>query len=167
MKTYPLVEVSACRGFSCCSLPSVISFHAVIIRPHVTTRGQMTVGEHSEALPPVAFRVDISVMAMRVSGSDPYCMFARRLFPPARLPVIGVAVIAVVPPHPDVFPAWAGGAMLMDADRGPKFYDDLSISRYPKRKRRNRTRGRRSPNRIHLVGGTVLVALTAAAWNNS
>jgi hypothetical protein len=33
MKTSPLVEVSACLGFSYCYLPSVISFRAVIIRP--------------------------------------------------------------------------------------------------------------------------------------
>jgi hypothetical protein len=100
----------------------------------MTARGQMTVGAHSEALPPVTFGINVPVMAMRVSGSDPYRMFTRRLFPPAGLPVIGAAVIAVIPSHPDVFPAWAGGAMLVDADRGPKFYDDLRMSRHPKRK---------------------------------
>jgi hypothetical protein len=109
-----------------------------IIRPHVTACGQMTVGEHSEALPPAAFRIKIPVTAMRIPGSYPYRMGTWRLFPPARLPVIGVAVIAVIPTYPDMFPAWAGGAMLMDANRGPKFYDDLSISRYPKRKAKQR-----------------------------
>jgi hypothetical protein len=100
----------------------------------MTAGGQMTVGAHSEALPPVAFRINIPVMAMRISRGNPYRMFTRRLFPPASLPVIGATVIAVVSAHPDVLPAWADGTMLVDADRGTKFYYDLRISRYPKRK---------------------------------
>jgi hypothetical protein len=135
MKTCPLVEVSACRGFSCGSLPSVISFaleiSTEIVRNNdaMTAHSQMTVAAHSEALPPAAFGINIPVAAMRVSGSHPYRMFTRRLFPPASLPVIGVAVIAMVSPHPDMFPAWAGGAMFMDADRRTKFYDDLRMRR--------------------------------------
>jgi hypothetical protein len=35
-------------------------------------------------------------------------------------------------------PAWTGGTMLADADRRPKFYYDLSLSRYPKRKAKQR-----------------------------
>jgi hypothetical protein len=54
-------------------------------------------------------------------------MFTRRLFPPARLPVIGAAVIGVVSGNPDVLPAWAGGAVFVNADRGTKFYDDLRM----------------------------------------
>jgi hypothetical protein len=138
MKTGPFAGVSACQGFSSCFLPSVISFHAVIICPHVTACGQMIAGGHSQALPPAAFRINIPVMAMRIPGSYPHRMGTRRLFPPARLPVICVAVIAVIPTYPDMFAAWAGGAMLMDPNRGPKSYDDLSISRYPKRKAKQR-----------------------------
>src|ERR1039457_2251266 len=38
MKTCPFVEVLARRGFSCCSLPSIISFHTFIIRPKFQAR---------------------------------------------------------------------------------------------------------------------------------
>ncbi len=100
----------------------------------MTAGGQVTVGAHSQALPPVAFGVNVPVMSMRVSGSDPYRMLTRRLFPPARLPVVLVSFIAVVSPYPDMVPAGTSGAMFMDADRGTKFYDDLRIGRYPKRK---------------------------------
>ncbi len=95
----------------------------------MTAGGQMIMGGHSEVLPPAAFGIDISVMPVRVSGSDPYRMGAWRLLPPARLPVIGVSFIAVVPPHPDMIPARTGGAMFMDADRGPKLYHDLRVRR--------------------------------------
>jgi hypothetical protein len=98
----------------------------------------MTMGAHIEALPPVAFGVNVPVMAVRVSGSNPYRMGAWRLFPPARLPVICVSFIVVVSAYPDMVPAWTGGAMLMDANRGTKFYDDLRMSRYPKRKPKQR-----------------------------
>lgn len=56
MKTCPLVEVSACRGFSCGSLPSVISFaleiSTEIVRNNdaMTAHSQMTVTAHSEAV---------------------------------------------------------------------------------------------------------------------
>ena len=95
----------------------------------MTVRGHLTVGAHSEALPPAAFGINIPVMAVRISGSDPYRMFAWRLFPPARLPVIGVAVIAVVSAYLDVFPARAGGAMFMDTHRGSKLDYDLRVRR--------------------------------------
>ena len=95
----------------------------------MTARGQMIMGGHSEALPPVTFCINISVMAMRVSRGYPYRVGPRRLFPTARLPVIGVAVIAVVSPHPYMLPAWARGTILMNADRGPKFYHDLRVCR--------------------------------------
>jgi hypothetical protein len=69
-------------------------------------------------------------MAVCVSGSDPYSMGAWRVFPPALLPVICVSVIVVVSAYPDMIPAWTRGAVFVDADRGPKLYDDLRIGRY-------------------------------------
>jgi hypothetical protein len=69
-------------------------------------------------LPPPAIDKDIPVMAMRVPRSDPYRMGARRLFPPARLPAVGIAIPAVVSAHPDMLPAWTSGTMFPDANRG-------------------------------------------------
>jgi hypothetical protein len=104
----------------------------------MTAGGQIIVRPHNEALPPTTFRVNIPVVTVRVSGSDPYRMSTWRLFPPARLPVISVSFIAVVSAYPDMVPAWTGGTMLADADRGTKPYYDLSMSRYPKRKAKKR-----------------------------
>ena len=83
---------------------------------------------HNE-LPPVAFRINIPVAAMRVSRSNPYRMGAWRLFPPAGLPVITASFIAVVSAYPNVIPAWTGSAVFMDADWRTKFYDDLGLCR--------------------------------------
>jgi hypothetical protein len=105
----------------------------------VTAGGQMTVGVHSEALPPVSFRIDIPVMAMPISRSNPYRVFTGRLFPPASLPGVGFTIPTVVSANPDVLPAWASGAVFVDADRGTKFYDDLRMGRYyPKGKAKQR-----------------------------
>ena len=113
----------------------------------MTAGGQIIVRARNEALPPVTFRVNIPVMAVRVSGSDPYRMSTWRLFPPARLPVICVSFIVVVSAYPDMVPAWTGGTMLADADRGPKPYYDLSMTRYPERKAKQRGKNQFS----HLV----------------
>jgi hypothetical protein len=90
--------------------------------------GQMIMRAHNE-LPPITFRIYIPVTAVRVSRSNPYCMGAWRLFPPARLPMVTVSFIAVVSAYPDMIPAWTGSPVFMDADRGTKFYDDLSMCR--------------------------------------
>jgi hypothetical protein len=81
-------------------------------------------------LPPAAFRINIPVMAPRVSGSNPSRAGAGRLFPPARLPMICISFIAMISAHPDVIPAWTNGTMLPDADRWPKLDYDLRMSRY-------------------------------------
>jgi hypothetical protein len=81
-------------------------------------------------LPPAAFRVNIPVVPMPVSGSYPYRVRAWRRFPMACLPTIGVAIPAVVTANPDVLPAWAYCPAFPDADRGPKSYYDLSLSWY-------------------------------------
>lgn len=85
---------------------------------------------HNEELPPVTFRIDIPVMAVRVSGSNPSRTGARRHFPPTCLPSIGIAIPAVISPNPDVIPAWTKGAMLPNANRRPKPDNDLAMSRY-------------------------------------
>jgi hypothetical protein len=95
----------------------------------------MTVGGQKSSafltkLPPVAFRINIPVMAVPVTRSDPYRIGAWRLFPPALLPVIGVSFIAVVSAYPDVVPAWTRRAVFVNANRWPKLYDDLRIGRY-------------------------------------
>jgi hypothetical protein len=96
----------------------------------MTAGGQMTERGHNEELPPVTFRIDIPVMAVRVSGSNPSRMGAWRHFPPTRLPSVGVAIPAVISPNPDVIPAWTKGAMLPNANRRPKPDNDLRMSRY-------------------------------------
>jgi hypothetical protein len=78
-------------------------------------------------LPPVAFRIHIPVMAMCVSGSNPSRTGVWRLFPPAPLPTVGIAIPVVVSANPDMIPAWTRGTMLPDADRGAKPYDDLRM----------------------------------------
>lgn len=95
----------------------------------------MTVGGQKSSafltkLPPVAFRINIPVMAVPVTRSDPYRIGAWRLFPPALLPVIGVSFIAVVSAYPDVVPAWTRRAVFVNANRWPKLYDDLRIGGY-------------------------------------
>jgi len=86
-------------------------------------------------LPPVTFRINIPVMAVCVSGSDPYRMGAWWLFPSARLPVICVSFIAVVSAYLYVVSAWTRRAVFVNANRWPKFYNDLCIGRYhPKSK---------------------------------
>ena len=109
--------------------PNTIIHIRVQRRRHLTASGQMTTNAHSEALPPVAFGVNVPMMAVCVSRSDPYRMFARRLLPPARLPVVFVSFVAVISPHPHMLPAWTRCVMFMDADRGTKFYDDLCMCR--------------------------------------
>ena len=43
--------------------------------------------------------------------------------------------------NPDMIPAWTSGTMLPDADRGPKLYYDLRMSRYyPKGKSKQRSK---------------------------
>ena len=81
-------------------------------------------------LPPVAFRVNIAVVPMPVSGSHPYRMGAWGPFPPARLPTVGVTIPTVVSANPDMIPAWAYRPVLPDAERRPKSYYDLSLNRY-------------------------------------
>jgi hypothetical protein len=104
----------------------------------MTAGGQMTVGAHSEALPPVAFGVNVPALPVRVSGSDPNRTSTWRLFPPAPLPMICVSFITVVSAYPNMVPAWTGGTMLADANRGPKPYYYLSMNRNPKRKAKKR-----------------------------
>jgi hypothetical protein len=105
----------------------------------MTAGGQIIVRAHNEALPPVTFRVNIPVMAARVSGSNPYRTGAWRLFPPPRLPGIGIAVVAMITPYPNMLPAWTRRAMFVDADRRPKPYYDLRMrGYYPKRKAKQR-----------------------------
>ena len=90
-------------------------------------------------LPPMPFRIHIPVMAMPVPGSNPSRTGVWRLFPPAGLPAIGIAIPTVVSADPDMIPARASGTMLMDADRGTKLYDDLCLSGYyPKGKAKQR-----------------------------
>jgi hypothetical protein len=96
----------------------------------MTAGGQMTERGHNEELPPVTFRIDIPVMAVRVSGSNPSRTGAWRHFPPTRLPSVGVAIPAVISPNPDVISAWTKGAMLPNANRRPKPDNDLRMSRY-------------------------------------
>src|ERR1017187_4634235 len=96
----------------------------------MTAGGQMTERGHNEELPPVTFRIDIPVMAVRVSGSNPSRTGAWRHFPPTRLPSVGVAITAVISPNPDVISAWTKGAMLPNANRRPKPDNDLRMSRY-------------------------------------
>src|SRR5579863_294078 len=93
----------------------------------MTTSGQMIIGGHNEALSPAPFRINVPIMAMGVSGSDPDRMSTRRFLPPASLPVIGVPVILVIAAYPDMLPAGTRGAMLVNADRGTKFYNDLCV----------------------------------------
>jgi hypothetical protein len=87
-----------------------------------------TIRTHNE-LPPIAFRINIPVTAVRVSRSNPYRMDAWRLFPSAGLPVIAVSFVAVVSAYPNMISAWTGRAVFMDADRRTKFYDDLGMCR--------------------------------------
>jgi hypothetical protein len=71
MKTHPLVEVSACRGFSCCSLPSVISFHTFIIRPLPVARAAalaFRVAAH-RFLCPAAMRRRAAGLTMRLGAA--------------------------------------------------------------------------------------------------
>jgi hypothetical protein len=123
--------------------------NADVARPTLTTRKHdaMTASSqiieclYNEELPPVTFRVDISVMAVRISGSNPSRMGARRLFPPARLPTVGFTIPAVVPANPDMIPAWTSGTMLPDANRWPKLYYDLRPSGdYPNSKAKQRSK---------------------------
>ena len=81
-------------------------------------------------LPPMTFRIHIPVMAVRVSGGNPYGMDAWRPFPPARLPGVSIAIPAVVSADPDVLPAWPSGTMLADANRGTKLNYDFRMSGY-------------------------------------
>lgn len=97
----------------------------------VMTAGCQTTGRgHNEQLAPVAFRITISVMAVGVSGSNPSRADAWRCFPSTRLPSIGIAVPPLISSNPDVITAWAKGAVFPDANRWPKPYDDLRMSRY-------------------------------------
>jgi len=106
---------------------------------HMTAGGQI-IERLNYGLPPVAFRINIPVMATRISGSNPSRTGAWRLFPAARLPVIGVSFIAMISAHPHMTPAWTNGTMLPDADRGPKLDYDLRMSRYyPKGKAKKRS----------------------------
>ena len=111
--------------------------------PEVTARyirqnDTMTAGgqkSRTTDLPPATFRVNIPVMPMCVAGSHPYRMDAWRPFPTARLPGVGVTVPPVIAADPDMLSARAYRPVFPDADRGPKFYYDLSLSRYyPERK---------------------------------
>jgi hypothetical protein len=107
---------------------------------HMTAGGQI-IERLNYRLPPVAFRINIPVMATRVSGSNPSRTGARRLFPPARLPVICVSFIAMISAHPDVIPAWTNGTMLPDADRWSKLDYYLRTGRYyPKGKSKQRSK---------------------------
>ena len=106
---------------------------------HMTTGGQIIVRRHNEALPPATFGIDITVMAMRVSRSHPYRMGVWRLFPPSRLPTVGIAVPVTVSRHPDVISAWTRRAVFADTDRGPELYHDLRMrGYYPKGKAKQR-----------------------------
>jgi hypothetical protein len=78
-------------------------------------------------LPPMAFRVHIPVMSMFVSGSNPSRTGVRRLFPPARLPTVGIAIPVVVSANPDMIPAWTSSTMLPNTDRWAEPYDDLRM----------------------------------------
>jgi hypothetical protein len=155
MKTSPFVEVSACREFSCCFLPSLISFYAIILRPKfqvsltmsngfassleisaqivrnndaMTASGQLSRASTTN-LPPPAFCINIPVMPMRVPGSHPYRVLMRRDFIPSWLPGICMPVPAMITSDPDMSRTRSDSAVLMDADRGSKFYDDLRICR--------------------------------------
>jgi hypothetical protein len=79
-------------------------------------------------------------------------MGARRLFPPARLPAVGIAIPAVVSVHPDMLPAWTSGTMFPDANRGPKLDYDLRMSRYdPKGKAKKRSKNQISHFLLHRL----------------
>jgi len=100
----------------------------------------MTAGGHETShllrcLSPVPFRVDVPVMAARVSGSNPHCTRMWRPFPPARLPSVSLTIPVMISRDPDMFPAWPCGAVFPDADRRPKFDYDLRVGRqYPEGK---------------------------------
>ena len=81
-------------------------------------------------LPPPTIDKDIPVTPMRVAGSHPYRVGARRLFPPTLLPVICVSFIAVVSTDPYVLATRTRRTMFMDADRRPKLYYDLRMGGY-------------------------------------
>ena len=83
-----------------------------------------------QELSPVAFRIHIPVTTVRVSGSDPSRTGPWRLFPPSRLPAVGIAIPAVVSADPHVIPAWPRGTMLADANRGTKFNYDFRMGGY-------------------------------------
>jgi hypothetical protein len=78
-------------------------------------------------LPPMAFRVHIPVVSMCVSGCNPSRTGVWRLFPPARLPPLGIAIPLVVSANPDMIPAWTSSTMLPDTDWWTKLYDDLRM----------------------------------------
>jgi hypothetical protein len=67
------------------------------------------------------------VMSMFVSGSNPSRTGVRRLFPPARLPAVGIAIPVVVSANPDMIPAWTSSTMLPNTDRWAEPYDDLRM----------------------------------------
>jgi hypothetical protein len=78
----------------------------------------------------MTFRIHIPVAAMRISGSNPSGTGAWRLFPPACLPTVGIAIPVLVSVDPDVIPARSNGPMLADANRGTKLNYDLGMSGY-------------------------------------
>jgi len=105
----------------------------------MTTRRQNIARLHLNNLPPAAFRINIPVMAVRISGRNPYRMSAWWFFPPARFPAIGISIPAVISANPDVIPARADGTMLTNTDRGTELDYDLRMSRYyPKSKTKQR-----------------------------
>jgi hypothetical protein len=105
----------------------------------VTAGGQMTGRGHGEELPPVAFPVNIPVMAVRVPGSNPSHADTWRRFPPARLPSVGIAVPALISANPDVIMARAKRAVFPDANRRPKPYDHFRMGGHqPKGKAKQR-----------------------------
>jgi hypothetical protein len=86
----------------------------------VTAGGQMTGRGHGKELPPVAFRVNIPAMAVRVPRSNPSRADAWRCFPSACLPSVGIAVPTLISANPDMTAAWTKRAVFPDANRWPE-----------------------------------------------
>jgi hypothetical protein len=103
---------------------------AQIVRDNdaMTAGGQLSRASTTN-LPPPAFRINIPVMPMRVPGSHPYRVLTGRDFIPSWLPGICMPVPAMITSDPDMPRTRSDSAMLMDADRGSKFYDDLRMCR--------------------------------------
>ena len=85
-------------------------------------------------LAPMAFCVHIPVMAALVAGRHPFPTGVWRLFPPAGLPTVGIAIPVLVSLDPDVLPARSNGTLFVDANRGTKLNYDLRMSSGRERK---------------------------------